>query len=158
LGKIALLGRGDLLYDMPGQSELIHHLVPEASGYSYVSLYGPQVSLLFAPLAKLSYGYALATWLLLSTVLYAVCCFALWRRCSNLQKEPWTVLILAAAFPGFFHLIAWGQSSGLALLCFTAAYFALQTRRRFLTGLAIGCLVFKPQLGLAAAIVFPLSG
>jgi alpha-1,2-mannosyltransferase len=158
LGKIALLGRGDLLYDMRGQSELIQLIVPEASGYSYVSLYGPQVSLLFAPLAKLSYGYALATWLSLNAAIYAGCCFALGRSCSNLQKQPWTLLILATAFPGFFHLIAWGQTSGLALLCFTGAYFALRSERRLLAGLAIGCLIFKPQLGIAAAIVFLLSG
>jgi hypothetical protein len=115
LGKIALLGRGDLLYDMRGQSELMERLVPEARGYSYVSLYGAQVSLLFAPLAKLAYGYALTAWLLLNVVIYATCCFTVWRRCPMLQKERWTVLILAAAFPGFFHLLAWGQTSGVAL-------------------------------------------
>lgn len=157
LGKIAILGRGDLLYDMRGQSELVLRLVPEAHGYSYVSLYGPQVSLLFAPLAKLSYGYALTTWLLLNCAIYAVCCFAIWRRCPNLRSEPRTVLILAAAFPGFFHLLAWGQTSGLALLCFTLAYLALHREKSFFAGLAIGCLIFKPQLGLAAAVVFLFS-
>ena len=65
-----------------------------------------------------------------------------------------TVLILAIAFPGFFHLLAWGQTSGLALLCFTLAYLALRSDRRLLAGLAIGSLIFKPQLGLAAAVVF----
>jgi hypothetical protein len=157
LGKIALLGRGDLLYDIRGQSELIRHIVPEASGYSYVSLYGPQLSLLLAPLAKLSYGSALAIWLFLNGAIYAACCYAVWRRCPNLQKDGSTILILAAAFPGFFHLIAWGQTSGLALLCFTLAYLALQNNRKFLAGLAIGCLIFKPQLGIAAAVVFVLT-
>ena len=158
LGKIALLGRGDLLYDMRGQSELIRQTVPEASGYSYVSLYGPQVSLWFAPLARLSYANALAMWLLLNIAIYAGCCFLIWRRCPNLQDQGWTILILAAAFPGFFHLIAWGQTSGLALLCFTLSYLALQKDRKFLAGLAVGCLIFKPQLGIAAAIVFTLTG
>ena len=153
LGNLALSGRGDLLYDMRAQSELIRHLVPEASGYSYVALYGPQVSLFFAPFAKLSYASALLAWLLLNTAIYAVCCVATWRLCPNLQRSPGTVLILAAAFPGFFHLLAWGQTSGLALLCFTLAYLALRKEKRFLAGLAIGCLVFKPQLGLAAAVV-----
>jgi hypothetical protein len=67
------------------------------------------------------------------------------------------VLILALAFPGFFHLIAWGQTSGLGLACFTAAFLALRSKRRFVAGLAIGCLMFKPQLGLAAAVVFLMS-
>jgi hypothetical protein len=156
LGALALNGRGDLLYDMPAQSDLIRHLLPEASGYSYVALYGPQVSLFFAPFAKLPYASALLAWLLLNCAIYATCCFAIWRFCPNLQKSPGTVLILAAAFPGFFHLLAWGQTSGLALLCFTLAYLALQKEKRFLAGLAMGCLIFKPQLGLAAAIVFLL--
>jgi hypothetical protein len=157
LGKIALLGRGDLLYDSRAQSELISRSVPEAAGSYYVALYGPQVSLLFEPLARLSYGNALAIWLLLNAGIYAACCSALWRRCPNLQREPWTILILATAFPGFFHLIAWGQTSGLALLCFTLAYLALRSGRKFLTGFAIGCLIFKPQLGLAAAVIFLLD-
>lgn len=63
-------------------------------------------------------------------------------------------LILAIAFPGFFHLLAWGQISGLALLCFTLAFLALRRNHKLLAGLAIGSLIFKPQLGLAAAVVF----
>jgi hypothetical protein len=61
---------------------------------------------------------------------------------------------LAVAFPGIFHLFAWGQTSGLALLCFTLAFLALENDRPLLAGLAIGSLIFKPQLGLAAAVVF----
>ena len=72
----------------------------------------------------------------------------------SLQAYRWTVLILAIAFPGFFHLLAWGQTSGLALLCFTLAYLALRRDHTLLAGLAIGSLIFKPQLGLAAAVVF----
>jgi hypothetical protein len=157
LGKVALLGRGDLLYDSRGQTALIKSFVPEASGSYYVALYGPQVSLLFAPLARFSYQTALTIWLLLNAFIYAACCFVIWRHCPNLPSDRWTLFILAAAFPGFFHLIAWGQTSGLALLCFTLAYLALQNDRKFLAGLAIGCLIFKPQLGIAAAVVFLLD-
>jgi Glycosyltransferase family 87 len=112
---------------------------------------------LFAPFALLSYGWALLLWLLLNTAIYAACCYEVWRVCPNLQHDRWAVLVLAAAFPGFFHLIAWGQTSGLALACFTLAYLALRKQHNFLAGLAIGCLIFKPQLGLAAAAVFVLA-
>ena len=157
IGNLALNGRGDLLFDMQAQSELIRRLLPEAAGYSYVALYGPQVSLLFLPFAKLSYASSLFAWLLLNTAIYGTCCFAIWLLCPQLRKFPGTVLVVAAAFPGFFHLLAWGQTSGLALLCFTLACLALQKEKRFLAGLAIGCLAFKPQLGLAAAIVLLLA-
>src|SRR5579864_3313392 len=69
-----------------------------------------------------------------------------------------TVFILAIAYPAFFHLIAWGQTSAMALGCFTLMFFALRGRREFLAGLILGCLIFKPQLGLAAGVVFVFLG
>ena len=39
-------------------------------------------------------------------------------------------------------------------MCFTLAYLALRSNQPLLAGLAIGSLIFKPQLGLAAAVVF----
>jgi hypothetical protein len=37
-------------------------------------------------------------------------------------------------------------------------FFLLRDRREFLAGLVLGCLIFKPQLGLAAAILFVVLG
>ena len=158
LGKLALANRGDLLYDVGAQSTELARVVPEAKGYVYVPLYGPQVSLFFAPLALLPYGWALGAWLVLNLLIYSACCFPIWKSCANLQNQGWTVLAAAIAFPGFFHLLLWGQTSGLALLCFTLVYLALRRPHPFLAGLALGCLIFKPQLGLAAAVVFILGG
>src|SRR5947207_593281 len=157
LGGLALRGRGDLLYDMRAQAIVIRERVPQAGGDVYLPLYGPQVSLLFAPLARLPYGWALTAWLSFNVVIYALCCYAIWKRCANLQSYGWAVLILAVAFPGFFHLILWGQTSGLALLCFTLGFLAVNSERYFLAGLAIGSLIFKPQLALAAAAIFLFS-
>lgn len=157
LGTLALEHRGADLYDMQAQSALAQEKVPEARHLFYVPLYGPQVSLLFAPLALLSYPAALAVWLIFNATLYAGCCYAVWKTCPHLQSEAATVLVLAAAYPAFAHLIAWGQTSALALACFTAAYLALRSKQLFVAGLAIGCLMFKPQLGLAAAVVFLLT-
>lgn len=154
LGTLALRGRGDLLYDIQRQAEIAQQSVPAAKGHTYAALYGPQVSLLFAPLARMSYGWALVVWLLLNLFIYVTCCYAVWRTCPHLQNAGLTVALAALAFPGFFHLLAWGQTSGLALLCFTLAYLVLRKRWQFAAGLAIGTLIFKPQLGLAAAVVF----
>src|SRR6266404_5598577 len=158
LGSLALRGRGDLLYDMRAQAIVTRERVPQAGGAVYLPLYGPQVSLLFAPLARLPYGWALTAWLSFNVVIYALCCSAILKRCANLQSHGWMVLILAVAFPGFFHLILWGQTSGLALLCFTLGFLAINSERHFLAGLAIGSLIFKPQLALAAAAIFLFSG
>ena len=158
LGTLGLQGRGDLLYSIQAESDLAQKLVAQAPNSLYVSLYGPQMSLFFAPFARLPYGWALSAWLLVNILIFAFCCYALWKKCPRLQPYPWTVLILAIAFPGFFHLLAWGQTSGLALLCFTLAYLALQHKWNVLAGVAIGSLIFKPQLGVASAVVFILAG
>jgi len=154
LGSLADAHDAADLYDMNAQAVLASRRVPQAAGLKYLPLYPPQLSLVFAPLAETSYGRALALWWAWTAILYAGCCYWTWRACLNLYKYAGTVLVLTAGFPAFFHLIAWGQTSALALLCFTALFFLLRSRRDFLAGLVLGCLVFKPQLGLAAAIVF----
>jgi hypothetical protein len=100
---------------------------------------------------------ALILWLVLSTLIYGLCCYCVWRTCPDLRNHGFTVLILALAFPAFWHLIAWGQTSALVLSFFVLAFFALHAQREFLAGLAFGCLIFKPQLGLAVAIVFLIT-
>jgi hypothetical protein len=158
LGFLALEHRGADLYDMSAQAALAAQRVAEASGIRYLPLYPPQVSIFFAPLAPLSYGWALGLWWACSALLYGACCYGVWRACPNLRKYGGTVLIVALACPSFFHLIAWGQTSALALVCFTLMYFLLCDRRDFVAGLVLGCLIFKPQLGVAAAIVFLATG
>jgi len=157
LGSLALAHRGADLYNMPLQSELAARLVPAAAGIRYLPLYPPQVSIFFAPLSRLPYPWALALWLTLSALIYALCCYVVWRACPGLHNYGRTVLILALAYPAFWHLIAWGQTSALALLCFTLVFFALRSQNEFLAGLALGCLIFKPQLAVAAAIVFLIT-
>ena len=154
LGSVGLAHRAGDLYNEDAQAELIARRIPGAAGIRYIPLYPPQVSIFFAPLAVLPYSAALVIWLISSALLYGLCCYWLWRACPQLRKQGRTVLLLAIAFPGFFHLIAWGQTSALALACFTGGFFLFQDDRPFLAGLALGCLIFKPQLGIAAAFVF----
>ncbi len=157
LGSLALDHRGADLYNMEAQSELSAQRVPAAAGIRYLPLYPPQVSILFAPFALWSYPWALTLWLLSSSLLYGFCCYAIWRACPSLYSYKLTTVVIALAFPAFWHLIAWGQTSALALACFTAAFMALKAKRDFLAGLALGSLIFKPQLALAVAAVFVIT-
>ena len=158
LGSIAVAHHGDELYDMRSQALTAAQRVPEVTGIHYLPLYPPQVSLLFVPLAGLSYGLALALWWLFTAAIYAGCCYWIWRSCPALNHFGGTGALAALAFPAFYHLIAWGQTSAIALACFAAAFFLLRDEREFAAGLALGCLIFKPQLGLAAAILFVVAG
>ncbi len=157
LGSVALAhdaADSSELYDADAQARLTASRIPGAAGIAYVPMYPPQVSIFFAPLARLPYGAALAIWLFISALVYGLCCYAFWSACPHLRNDGRTVLLIAIAFPGFFHLIVWGQTSAMALACFTAAYFFLRDEKPFLAGLALGCLMFKPQLGVAAAFLF----
>ncbi|MCI0353429.1 MAG: DUF2029 domain-containing protein [Acidobacteria bacterium] len=154
LGSLALEGRGDALYDARAQAAQSERLVPESKGFHFLPVYGPQVAVLFSPLAWLSYGWAALVWISLSALLYAWCCRVVWKTCPALRQQGHLVALLAVAYPAFFNLVAHGQTSALALLCFTTAFLALRRGRPFVVGLAIGMLIYKPQLGLAAAFVF----
>ena len=158
LGSLSIAHQGGQLYNMDGQTAVAAQRVPNAAGIRYLPLYPPEVSLVFAPVAHLSYGWALGLWWLCTAVIYGACCYWIWRVCPNLREFGGTVALVAIAFPAFFHLIAWGQTGALALACFTAGFLLLRDEREFAAGLAFGCLIFKPQLGLAAAVVFLISG
>lgn len=158
LGSLAITHRGSELYNMDAQAAMAAQRVPNAAGIRYLPLYPPQVSLVFAPLAHLSYGAALALWWLCTAVIYGACCYWIWRVCPNLRDLGGTAALVAIAFPAFFHLIAWGQTSALALACFTVGFLLLRDEREVAAGLALGCLIFKPQLGLAAGLVFIVIG
>jgi len=158
LGSLALQHRGTDLYDMTAQAAVAAERVPQAAGIQYLPLYPPQVSLFFAPLAHLSYDWALILWWACSAAIYGACCYSVWRACPNLRDYGGAVFTLAAGFPAFVLLIAWGQTSALALGCFTLGFFLLRGRQEFLAGVAIGCLIFKPQLGLAVAVVLVSTG
>lgn len=158
LGSLAAAHRGADLYDVNAQAVLAAARVPQAAGIRYLPLYPPQVSLFLAPPAHLSYSWALTLWWICSALLYAGCCYCIWSVCLNLRAYAGTVALLAAAYPAFFHLIAWGQTSAAALACFTAMFLLLRRENNFLAGLVCGCLIFKPQLGVAAAVVFVSIG
>jgi glycosyl transferase family 87 len=157
IGSLVVDGRDTALYDVETQTATAVKLVPESRNVFYLPVYGPQVALLYAPLALLPYGWALAVWLGVTALVYGICIAGIWRTCPSLRGEKHLVALLAAASPAFFNLLAHGQNSAIALAAFTAAFLALRRGRHFLAGVAIGMLVYKPQLGLAAACIFVLT-
>lgn len=142
------------LYDAQAQMALVPRYVPEVVNVAFPVVYGPQVALFFAPLARLPYLWALTVWLAVTLVLFLVSTGALWRACPRLAGLGWPVAALALASPAVHITMMYGQTTVLATACLVGAYLALRADRRFLAGLAIGMLVYKPQLGVAAAVVF----
>jgi len=153
LGSLAAEGRGDLLYDVEAQRAEQERLVPDSQDTWFVPIYGPQTALLFAGLARLPYLWAALSWAVLTILLYASCVWAVWRQCPSLRAHTQLVALAALGFPPFYTLILHGQTSVLPLVCATLAYLALRSDRKWWAGVALGSLVFKPQLGLAVAVV-----
>ncbi len=150
LGGIANDHAAEDLYDFTAQANRMDRLVPDYPN-RFAPIHGPQMSLFFAPLARLAYEPAVTVWLRAGG--YAFWCFILWSRSPELRPYWWVAAILAAGYPAFYLLIAFGQNTVFALTCVTTAYFALRAKRPWLAGLALGTLVYKPGFGFALPFV-----
>lgn len=157
LGNIARMHDGGMLYDAHRQAALATSLIHQEPNETYLPVYGPQYSLLFLPLAALPYGWAAATWMLGSALVYFICCSLVLNVCPRLKDNRGTVFLLAAAFPGFFYLIASGQNAAIALTAFTAAFFCFRANQPLLAGMALGLLMYKPQFGVMSAVLFLIT-
>jgi len=152
LGEIANDHAAHDLYDFTAQADRMDRLVPDYEN-RFAPIHGPQLSLLFAPLARLPYDAAFGVWTGVTCAGYVLCCALLWTTAPDRGRYRWLAMTLAAGYPAFYFLIAFGQSSVLALICITAGYFALRAKRPWLAGLALGSLIYKPSFGIALPFV-----
>lgn len=150
-------GRSSELFDQRAADQQMHAIVREPTRVQLPTVYGPQVGLLFTPLAKLSFPAAARIWTVLSLLAVVACFYLLWRSCPALRSHARTVAICAIAFPPIFHFFVRGQISALLLLCLSVAYLAFRADSDWLAGMALGCLVFKPQVLVAIPLILLLS-
>lgn len=153
MGSLAVDGRLGALYDADAHlAEGRRRVHPDLPLYAAYPNYGPQVALAFAPLAVLPFAASLAVFLALMTACYGLSVWLLWRECDALRTHGWLVALLAAASPLFWNVTRYGQASAIPLLLWTLGFVALRRKRAFAAGLAIGCLAFKPQLGIVLGV------
>jgi len=145
------------LYDIGAMAAVADRVLPVPKG-QYPPVYGPQVGLIFSPLAKMPYTWAMLLWLALTIVLSGVCAALVWRVRESPRTTLWTTVVLALGMPGLHFTLSFGQASLIGLACFTVLWLALRRGRMFVAGLAVGALAYKPQLGIVAAFVFVLGG
>ena len=159
MGSLMSEGRADALYEPDAHlDEARRKIDPALNLYAAYSNYGPQVAAAFAPLSRLSFGKSLALFLFLTAAAYGLSVWLVWRLSPALAPYGTLVAILAAGFPAFFTLIRYAQLSALSLLLLSLALVALVRDRRFLAGVVIGTMVFKPQLGVVIGLVMILAG
>jgi len=158
-GSLVLDHRTDALFDPEAHlAQGRRRIHPDLQLFAPHPNYGPQVALAFAPLALLPFAWSLGVFLVFSALCYAASVWLLWRECGALRGHGALVFVLAAASPLLLTVIRYGQASAVSLLIWSAAFVSLRRSRPFIAGLCIGCLAFKPQLGIVLAVVFVAAG
>lgn len=159
LGRLALERRGGALYDERQHVAVARaEFEPRRSDSFGRPAAGPQVALLFAPLATLPYFPSLLLFSLLSAGMYAACCLVAARHAPALRRHGPLAAVLLAANPAFVALIAFGQVSALALAAMTMAAEGWRRRAPILAGAGVGLLCYKPTLALAPVMLMLLTG
>jgi len=147
-GRIVLDGDASHLYEPARQEQAQHDLFGgEHDGFLYFA-YPPPVAALYAPLAALPYrlSYALHTLLMAGALVLAL--RVLRPIVPMLGRRFWLSSVLAVAFFPMFRAIGGGQNTALTVLLIALAWRAVHERRQVWCGVAIGLLLFKPQLAL----------
>lgn len=157
-GWLVHRGHAAQLYDWDAFAHRLPELVPGIGDLLYLPVYPPQLALAVAPLTALPYLPALVVWTLLSAMFYVGAVWAGLRALPELRPYRLEAWAFALGFPPLAQLLAHGQMAALAMPLLVAALIAFQAGRPGLMGIALGSLVFKPQLGafaIAAVLLWP---
>ena len=155
--RLIAQGRATELYDEQVLADGIRAIIGKQTSVRLQYFYGPQVALLFLPLVQLSFLNQAEIWVALSLLMYFGCVYLLWKACPGLSLYPGLVFLCAIAYPPLYHFFVRGQISAVVLVCFTGASLAFLARRDWLTGIALGLLVLKPQFLVAIPLVLLLA-
>lgn len=149
--ELTLEGRPEAAFDMVQSHEAQQKAIP-ASRSVYLWHYPPTFQLLAAPLALMPYPVAFFVFIGLGFAAYLYACRPLLD-----QPHPYWLL---AAFPPALLCIYHGQNSLYTAALFAGAILASERRARgaLWSGLFIGLLAFKPQLGLLIPLALMAAG
>jgi hypothetical protein len=132
--------------------------VPQSADHKYPPVYGPQLAIALAPLAKLPYSQALALWFALSAALY-LAAMATVLKVSSIGSRYFSVGVIAAiGFPPFWYLLQYGQLSAVALCLIVVAWVLLTRGKTISAGLVLGLLIYKPPLFAPIFAIVLLGG
>jgi hypothetical protein len=156
-GKMVLDGQLDHLYEPDAQRAAQKPYAGDDGGFLYFG-YPPHVAVLTAPLAVLPFrvSYIVSTIVMAGATMAA---FALLRPVIGVLRTAWwPCLALALTFVPLFVGVALGQNTALSLLLIAAAWRLLHDDRDVAAGVALGLLLFKPQLAIPLLIFVAVSG
>jgi hypothetical protein len=158
-GRFFLDGRLDALYDFAAQ-EAFQLQTLKLSGAQFTPFnHPPHATLLYAPFAMAGFEAGLILWSLFGLAALALAWSVLRRELAPLATYSAAVLSLLTFC--FYPTIAWflaNQNSSLSFLLLTIFYVNLRRGGDLTAGLALGCLIYKPQLLMVPIFILLLNG
>ncbi len=139
-GELGWRHTASLAYDMAAHYDVEQAVTAPGIGYQYF-FYPPVWLLPLAPLSRLPY--------LASFILFQATTLAAFLGAVRLvlPSAGWRTVVVVLAFPAVWWTFGQGQNSFLTAALFTAG-LALLWRRPILAGVLLGCLCYKPHIGL----------
>lgn len=146
--QLALGGHPADAYNMAQHHLAQNRLFGRDVGY-YAFFYPPMFLLLCLPLAALPYLASLGAWLFATGTAYA----CVIRRYLG-EHGGWIAVL---AFPAVLINVGHGQNGFLSAALFGGGILLLD-RRPILAGALLGCLIYKPHLGLVIPVALIAAG
>ena len=153
-GRMALAGHAAAAYDEIEHffAELALHHDPDLGYVAF--FYPPFFLLLCMGFALLPYFSALCLWLATTCALYAAALRALVPKSLRERERIW---LLFLGYPAVMINAGFGQNGFLSTALFGGAAIFLD-RQPALAGLCLGCLAYKPQLGVIVPLALAVAG
>ena len=155
--KMVQGGQGSRLYNVATQGHYQSALFPGVTTRSGTLLYlhPPFETLLYLPLAYISYPAAYGVWLITNILLLLLIVFLLLPYMTELKAtwSPLPVLLFVGFFPVFIDLLQ-GQDSIWLLLVFALAFDSLKKTNALRGGIFLGLGLFKFQYVLPFLLPF----
>jgi hypothetical protein len=146
--RLALSGHSAQAYDLDVHHAAQTQVFGRDVGY-YAFFYPPVFLLICLPLAMLPYLASLGVWLVLTGAAYG----AVVRRFAG-EAVGWAAIF---AFPAVLVNVGHGQNGFLSAALFGGGVLLLD-RRPLLAGALLGCLIYKPHLGLVIPVALLAGG
>jgi len=113
----------------------------------------PWVLLFFAPVVGFSLPLATSLWAFTNVLLLTSSAIISWRIISDKWQFCWPFFLAFSFLFPIWNTVWFGQASGLLALASALLYFALSTRRDFLTGVALALFTIKPHVIYLVALI-----
>lgn len=136
------------LYDFEAQSTRQEEIIgPELEDFfAYINF--PFLAWLYVPFAAVPYVWSFVLWSLLGL-------FLLWSSLKLLGNGA--VLPLALTFVPVFTNFSFGQNAFVSLFLLSAVYALWKQDRRYLAGILLAFLLYKPQLVMGVGLLWLLN-